>query len=116
MTDYNDLAARAEAGQLAVKPGTVRRGSAAAESAQRALIEATGADTLDAALSIARGRPRLDAPAPEGVTWKVRTTADFDREVRQFAEAQGVSMSKLVRDAVAGYVRTLDSGAPAARP
>lgn len=111
MTDYEDLAARAEAGQLHVKSGTIRRGSAAAASAQRALMEATGADTLDAAVTIARGRPRLDAAASADVTWKVRTTAVLDREVRQIAEAQGMTMSQLVRDAVASYVRTLNSDA-----
>lgn len=107
--DYNDLAARAEAGQLHIKPDTIRRGGAAAEAAQRALMEATATDALDAAVTIARGRPRLDAAAAADVTWKVRTTAILDREVRQVAEAQGMTMSQLVREAVASYVRTLGS-------
>ena len=106
MNDYNDLAARAEAGQLPVKPGTIRRGAAAAEAGARALMDATGTTTLAAAVTIARGRPRLDAPVPSEVTWKVRTTAVLDREARQAAEARGMSISQLVRDAVASYVRT----------
>ena len=111
MTNYDDLAERAEAGQLTVKPGTIRRGTASAEAGRRALMEATGADTLDAAVSIARGRPRLDAAAPADVTWKVRTTAGLDLEARNAAAAHGISRSQLVRDAVLNYVRALDSDA-----
>jgi predicted HicB family RNase H-like nuclease len=108
MNNYDDLAARAEAGQLVLRPGTTLRGKAAAEAGQRALMEATGADTITAATAIALGRPRLTAAAPSGVTWKVRTTPDLDREARSAAAAQGVSISQLVRDAVAAHVDDLN--------
>jgi IS5 family transposase len=111
MTNYDELASRAEAGALGYKPSTVQRGSAAAKAAKNALMEAAGADTLEAAVKIARGRPRLDAAAAAEVTWKVRTTALLDHEAREAAAAHGISMSQLVRDAVLSYVRTLDSEA-----
>lgn len=104
MAQYDDLAARAEAGQLPAKASTARRGNAAAEAARAALIEATGADSLEAAVTIARGRPRLDADAPEGVTWKVRATKSLDRETRMLAKSQEVFFFQLVRDATASYV------------
>lgn len=37
-TDYEKLADRAERGELRVKPGTVRRGSEAADEAQHLLL------------------------------------------------------------------------------
>lgn len=96
----------------APKAGTIRRGTAATEAAQRALIDATGANDLDAAVTIARGRPRLEAAGSADVTWKVRTTAVLDSEVRQIAAAHGITRSQFVRDAVLSYVRTLDVDAP----
>ena len=44
---YDDLAARAERGELMVKPGTVLRGAEAAAAAQLLLMEATGATSAD---------------------------------------------------------------------
>lgn len=40
-TDYDELAARAERGELTAKPGTVHRGAKAAAEAQRLLLDAT---------------------------------------------------------------------------
>lgn len=60
-TNYDDLAARAERGELTVKPGTVRRGSEAVAEAQRNLIEATGATSLDELTRITLGRPSVGA-------------------------------------------------------
>jgi len=108
MNNYDDLAAQAEAGQLVPKPGTTLRGRAAAQAGQRALMNATGADTVAAATAIALGRPRLTAAAPSGVTWKVRTTPDLDGEARNAAAAQGISISQLIRDAVAAHVQDLN--------
>lgn len=105
MTNYDELAAQAAAGQLAPKQGSVQRGSAAADSGRRLLMDATGAETVDEAVKIARGRRRLDAPAPDEVTWRVRTTGALDREVRHLADVRGQTISQVVRDAVANYVR-----------
>ena len=46
-TDYEKLADRAERGELRVKPRTVRRGSEAADEAQRLLMDAAGAVSVD---------------------------------------------------------------------
>ena len=57
-TDYDELAARAERGDLKVKPGTVRRGPEAAAEAQRLLMESTGATSAADLTRLALGRPR----------------------------------------------------------
>ena len=46
-TGYEKLADRAERGELRVKPGSVRRGSEAADEAQRLLMDAAGAVSVD---------------------------------------------------------------------
>ena len=48
---YDDLAAKAEAGELTPIPGTVLRGEAAA--GQKIVMEATGANTIKEAIQIA---------------------------------------------------------------
>lgn len=106
MTNYDELSAMAEAGELQVKPGTTLSGDAAAEYGRQALMDATGAATVDEAVTIALGRPRLEAAeSPAPVTWKVRTTAGLDQAAKAAAQERGVSVSQLVRDAVASYVR-----------
>ncbi len=45
-TNYDELSARAERGDLSVKPETVRRGADATAEAQRSLVDATGARNL----------------------------------------------------------------------
>lgn len=57
---YDELAARAEHGDLKVKPGTARRGPEVAADAQRLLMEATGATSFDGMTRIALGRPRAE--------------------------------------------------------
>lgn len=54
-TDYDELAARAERGDLTVKPGTVRRGAESAAEARRLLMEATGATSADELTAIVIG-------------------------------------------------------------
>lgn len=61
MTDYNELARRAENGELTTK-GKALRGSAAAESAQHLLMDATGANSLDEALAAALDQHPADHP------------------------------------------------------
>lgn len=114
MTDYDELARRAEAGELTPKGNTLR-GSAAAENAQRMLMEATGTDTLDAAVTIARGRPRLDTVTPPDVTWRVRATPVLNDQARAVAASRGISLSQLIRDAVLNSVQTSLSD-PASSP
>ncbi len=58
-TNYEELAVRAERGDLKVKPDTLRRGADAADAARRSLMEATGAMTSDELTRIALGRPAV---------------------------------------------------------
>ncbi|AWF98303.1 hypothetical protein, partial [Clavibacter michiganensis] len=60
MTNYDELAGRAERGELALIPGTQRYGHAARVEARAMLMDATGTDSLTAAMAVALGRPRLD--------------------------------------------------------
>ncbi len=64
-TKYDELAARAERGELVLKPGTARRGDAAGhDEIQRRVMEVTGASTGQEATRIAVGRPRVGAKRP----------------------------------------------------
>ncbi|NRG42147.1 ribbon-helix-helix protein, CopG family [Rathayibacter sp. VKM Ac-2804] len=79
-------------------------GADAADDARAALLAATGAATLDDAVIIARGRPRLDGGEPAGPVWKVRSTRGLDQEVSRLAKSRGVSKSQILREAAAAYV------------
>ncbi|WP_316295648.1 ribbon-helix-helix domain-containing protein [Clavibacter michiganensis] len=104
MTNYDDLAARAERGELAPIPGTDLHGSAAADAGRAMLMDATGTDTLDDAMAVALGRPRLEA-GPAGPMWKVRSTKNLDQQINQLAIRRGVSKSEIIRQAAAAYIR-----------
>ena len=107
-TAYDDLAARAEAGDLQPVPGSIRRGSAAAGSGRAALLAATGAATVEDATRMAVGRPRLGEDRRPSAVWKVRAPADLNDVVAAHLLSHGVTLSALVRDAVSEYVHTHD--------
>lgn len=106
MNDYDELAGRAERGDLPVISGTALTGAAAAEAGQQMLLDASGASNIGEATRIALGRPRLSAagngPSP---VWKVRATEKLDAEVTQIAGQQGITKSRVIREAVAEYLR-----------
>ena len=106
MNDYDELAGRAERGELPVIAGTVLAGAAAAAAGQQMLLEATGASNVDEATRIALGRPRVSAaghgPSP---VWKVRATENLDAEVTQIAGQRGITKSRVIREAVEEYLR-----------
>ncbi len=104
MTNYDDLAARAERGELAPIPGTDLHGSAGADAGRAMLMDATGTDTLDDAMAVALGRPRLEA-GPDGPMWKVRSTKNLDQQINQLAIRRGVSKFEIIRQAAAAYIR-----------
>ena len=104
-TDYDDLSVRAEAGEVRLIPGTIRRGSVAATGGADALLGGTGTSTLEEATRVALGRPRLDSSSST-VVWKVRTTPQLDELASTLAHNQGTTLSGLVRTAVAEYVRS----------
>lgn len=106
MKDYDELAKRAERGELSVISGTALAGAAAAAAGRQVLLDATGASNLDEATQIALGRPRLSAagrgPSP---VWKIRATENLDAEVTQIAGQRGITKSRVIREAVEEYLR-----------
>jgi hypothetical protein len=104
--DYDDLAARAEAGDLQPVPGTALHGAAAAGAGRAALLAATGADTVEDVTRMALGRPRLGEDRRPSAVWKVRASAQLDDQVRAHLQAHGIAFPDLVRDAVSEYVQT----------
>lgn len=104
---YDELADRAERGELRGLPGTQRHGEDAAADARAAIFAATGTSTIEDAARVALGRPRLgEDNRPETTTWRVRTPAPLDDRARQAAAAQGMSLSEYVRLAVAHQLDT----------
>jgi len=77
-------------------------GSEAAEEGQRLLMIVTQTQTVEQAVKVALGRPRLDASGI-GPMWKVRTTHALDAKVRLLATHSGNSRSEIIRKAVAAY-------------
>lgn len=104
LTYYDELAERAERGQLQAIPGTILQGAPAAAAGRAALLDATGAGTIDDAIELALGRPPLGQGKPSTTTWRIRTTESLDSRARALAEHEGVNVSVLVRKAVAEYV------------
>lgn len=103
MSEYDDLADRAERGELTIRPETVRRGRAAADHGRQALMAATGQSTVEDATRVALGRPRLGSEGPSPV-WRVRASVGLDAQVRALAAERHVTMSQVVREAVAAYL------------
>jgi hypothetical protein len=103
--DYDDLAARAEGGDLTPIPGTVRTAAEAAAAGRAALLAVTGADTIEEATRLALGRPRVGEARRPSVVWKVRASPQLDKLATDLAKHQGMTLSVLVRDAVADYIR-----------
>jgi hypothetical protein len=112
MGDYDELARRAEHGGLSVKPGTVRRGVEAAEAARSALLEATGATTVEQATRGAVGRPALGKEGKSPVV-RARVPQALKDRLHQIAETQHRKESEIVREALIAYVRA-EEGARAA--
>lgn len=64
---YEELANRAERGDLRAKAGTAKRGSAARKVARSVLLEATGASSLEEATTLAMRLPQageIGGPSP----------------------------------------------------
>ncbi|MCL2464952.1 MAG: hypothetical protein FWF28_07795 [Micrococcales bacterium] len=60
-------------------------------------------DPIDPTAQVARGRPRLGGPGASPV-WRVRVSARLDAEARAAAELRGLTISQMVRNAVAAYL------------
>lgn len=107
MSDHDELARRAEAGQLPAKPDTITRGPEAAETARTALLEATGTTTLDDATRIAVGRPSLSHEGQgRSPVVRARVPQTLKDQVQQLAATQHRKESEIVRDALTDYLHT----------
>lgn len=104
-TDYDALAARAEAGELRPIPGTTKRGAEAAEAGRRLLMAATGTQSVEDATHVALGRPTIDRVSGRTIHWKVRTTETLDEAAKTFVREHDMNVSELVRKGVAEYIR-----------
>lgn len=104
---HEDLAARAERGELKVKPGTARRGSEAShEDVARLLMAATGTTDPNEAARVAAGRPRVGAGTGPSPVVRARVPEDLKSRVIALANEQHRKESDIVRDALAAYVST----------
>ena len=103
--DYDELATRAEQGQLRVKPGSVRRGAAAAAEAQQSLTEATGATSADELTRIVLGRPSAGTKPGVSPVVRARVPQALKDRVAAIAAREHRKESDVVRDALAAYVQ-----------
>jgi hypothetical protein len=101
---YDDLATRAERGELTIKPGTVLRGEPARSAARDALMEATGAGTVPQAATLAVGRPRAGTGRGPSPVVRARVPQELKDRVQAIAAHEHRDESDIVREAVAAYV------------
>lgn len=106
---YDEMATAAERGELARKPGTRLSGEQAAEAGRAALLEATGARTIQEAAHLAVGRPRvgseLTGPSRQ---FRVRASDAMYAAVQDVAAREGRGVSEVVREAIAEYLTHQD--------
>lgn len=102
--NYDELAARAERGDLKVKPGTVRRGADAADEAQRLLMEATGATDVFELATLALGRPVVGGARGASPVVRARVPQALKDRITAIAERDHRRESDVVREALAAYV------------
>ncbi len=101
---YAELAARAERGELTVKPETVRRGTDASDDAQRLLMEATGANSPDDVTPIVLGRPKLGTSVGSSPIVRARVPQTVKDRLTELAARQHCNESDIVRDALTAYL------------
>lgn len=102
--NYDELAARAERGELKAKPGTARRGPEVAADAQRLLMEAAGATSFEELTRVALGRPNVGAKGGASPVIRARVPQALKDRVTAIAEREHRKESEVVRDALAAYV------------
>lgn len=102
---YDDLAARAERGELAVKPGTIRQGPRASADARNLLLETTGATTIDELTKMALGRPTVGDDRGESPVVRTRVSRTLKDCLAAIAKRDGRKESEVIREALAEYVQ-----------
>lgn len=104
-TTHEALARRAERGELAVKPGTVRKGDDEAHGEmQRLLMDATDTATVEDATKLAVGRPRVGAKTGASPVVRARVPQVLKESVTALAQREHRAESDVVREALAAYV------------
>lgn len=103
-TSYDELAARAERGELTVKPGTTLRGAKAATEAQRSFRDAAGTTDLDELTHIVLGRPSIGTRSGASPVVRARVPQALKDRVAAVAKREHRKESDVVRDALAAYV------------
>lgn len=103
-TDYEALADRAEAGRLAPKPDTLRRGAEARAEAARVLMAATGATRVEDVVPLALGRPRVGQETGPSPTVRTRVPQALKDQLAVLAQEQHRTESELFREALTQYL------------
>lgn len=102
-TEAAALADAAERGEL--RPaGRPSSGEQARAQARALLMAATDTTTPEDAARVALGRPRVGEERPETRHWRLRVPAALDDAAREAAERDGVTVSDVVRRAVAAQL------------
>lgn len=102
-TEAAALADAAEGGEL--RPlGRPLSGEQARAQSRARLMAATDTTTPEDAASVALGRPRVGEERPETRHWRLRVPAALDDAARETAEREGVTVSDVVRRAVAAQL------------
>lgn len=103
-TNYDELAARAERGELKVVPGTERHGAEAMQQAREELLAASGATSPEEFIRMAMGRPPVGENRGPSPVVRARVPQALKDQVIELAKTQHRAESDIVRDALAAYV------------
>ncbi|WP_199700480.1 ribbon-helix-helix protein, CopG family [Galactobacter valiniphilus] len=108
--ELNALADAAERGELTVKPGTVKRGSASRQEMQALLMEATGTASVEEMARLALGRPRAGSAAGESPVIRARVPQEIKNAFAVLAQREERNEADLVREALAEYLVSRRAG------
>lgn len=105
--EYEQLADRAERGELRVKPGTARGGSEASRAeVARMLMEATETTDSQEAVTVAMGRPRAGMGTGPSPVVRARVPEALKESLTALAKREQRKESEVVREALAAYIST----------
>jgi hypothetical protein len=104
--EFAEFAEMAERGELVGVPGTLKRGEDAAAEGRRLLLEMTGAATVEDAIRVGAGRPRLGEQVGPSPTIRARVPWALKAEVEALARKQNRRESEIIREAIAAYLKS----------
>lgn len=108
-TDYEALALRAERGELDPIKRTELHGADAAAAGRAMLINATGADSIEDAISMTLGRPRVGEERGVSPTIRARVPRALKESLAALAKQDQRPESDIIREAVAQYIQLRQS-------